>query len=127
MKKETFYCCQCKQHKPKQKSGGTGYAIKRNGHKVCYDCCGENDKKHLLNMKLGDKWYLYLSKDEEGRHKLTNWPGTLTIPIAHVRTGNHNIARNRYDLWFTYGGGKFHGVQYGDMTQICHIRRIAKF
>jgi len=117
--KTQFYCSVCKQTKPAQKSGGTGYATKRNNHKICYECCGKQDKKYLKEMKPGEKWWLYLSKD-----KITNWPGTLSIKINHQVTGNHNIAGNRYDVWFNLGSDNFHGVQYGDYTQVCHIRKL---
>ena len=61
---------------------------------------------------------LYLSNGE-----VMNWPGTLRFP-AHVRKGRHNIAGSRYDVWFAGPDGfQWHGVQYGDNTQICHCKR----
>jgi hypothetical protein len=39
-------------------------------------------------------------------------------------TGRHNIAGVRYDVWFRGPDGHvWWGVQYGDMTQICHCKR----
>ena len=32
-----------------------------------------------------------------------------------------------YDVWFIGPDGKeWHGVQYGDLTQVCHCRRVGK-
>ncbi len=28
----------------------------------------------------------------------------------------------RYDFWFEFGNNAFHGVTYGDNTQVAHIR-----
>jgi hypothetical protein len=54
------------------------------------------------------------------------WPGTLKIRCG-VRTGRHNIAGKRYDVWFVGPDGKnWHGVTYGDNTQICRVRRLKK-
>lgn len=53
-----------------------------------------------------------------------NWPGTLSMPVHHSRTGRHNIARRRVDVWFTGpDGAPWYGVNIGD-TQIIHCRRI---
>lgn len=75
-------------------------------------------------MKPGERDYLYLSKDKDGKWEVTNWPGTFRRPIFNNRPqkGNHNFARTRYDVWFKVGENFFHGVQYGDFTQVCHIK-----
>lgn len=55
-----------------------------------------------------------------------NWPGSLEFR-CWTRTGNHNIARTRYDVWF-YGpdGYIWYGVTYGEDTQLCHCKRTKK-
>lgn len=56
--------------------------------------------------------------------KITNWPGSLSFPCI-VRKGRHNIARVRYDANFAGpDGNRWHGVQYGDNTQIIHCKRL---
>jgi hypothetical protein len=119
---KTFTCTQCKteKHSPKD-SVGTGYGIDKDGNKVCYECCGENDSKHLCEMKEGERTVLYYSKGA-----VTNWPSTLRIPIYSTRTGKHNFARVRTDFWFDYKGHEFHGVVYGTQTEIAHIRKLKK-
>ena len=32
----------------------------------------------------------------------------------------------RYDFWFKFGSREFHGVQYGNNTQIAYIRCLNK-
>ena len=112
-----FRCSACHTVKPVKHSGGTGYGYDRDDNLVCYACCSERDKR---DMRANGRATLYLSQD-----KVTNWPGTLAFPVAERRTGYHNIAGKRYDVWFR-GPDRalWHGVQYGDNTQICHCRRI---
>lgn len=116
-----FTCHQCKQEITHESDFSTGYGRDKDDNKICFACCGENDKKELLEMPIGGKTMLYLDTKEM---KLTNWPGTLQIKLHNIRKGRHNIAGRRYDIWFQYGQNQFHGTQYGDMTQICHIKRI---
>lgn len=113
-----FKCADCHARKPKRRNGGTGYATigKR---KICYTCCGIRDSKRMTKEGAA---VLYLSKTA-GRYNVTNWPGSLKF-AAQVQKGRHNIARTRYDSWFTGPDGYiWHGVTYGDFTQICHCKR----
>ena len=113
----TFTCIDCKKTKPIQKNGGTGYANDLN-NPVCYDCCGKHDWAY---MKKHGRITLYLTEDG-----VANWPGTLKFKVNEMKTGRHNIARVRYDVWFTDKDGRvWHGVQYGDNTQLCHCKRKA--
>lgn len=73
---------------------------------------------------------LYLVNTEAGalsggskNYRITNWPGTLEFSTAYMRRGYHNIAGRRYDVWFYFAGKRWHGVQYGDNTQILHCRQ----
>ena len=117
----------------------TGYGIDRNEKKHCYACCAENDRKEMIETGRAT---LYLTggigvyKDKFGANKrevsaekypgkITNWPGSLEFPLFHIALGRHNIARYRYDVWFTGPDGKqWHGVTYGDNTQLCHCKRV---
>jgi hypothetical protein len=90
---------------------------------ICYACCGEHDRRRMLET---GKATLYLCQREPGAWVVSNWPSSLVFPVHHKRTGRHNMARRRYDAWFTGPDGKnWHGVQYGDNTQICHCKRVA--
>lgn len=106
---------------------GTGYGRDGAGDVLCYQCCGELD---LARMTETGRAVLYLKTTPDfqgatyGDAKLTNWPGTVTLQ-GRFRRGAHNIARYRYDVWFKGPDGvDWHGVQYGDNTQICHCKRM---
>lgn len=87
--------------------------------KVCFACCGKRDRASLVTDTIAT---LYLSTNPTC---VANWPGTLSIPCT-VRRGRHNIAGCRYDVWFTGPDGRrWHGVTYGDNTQLCHCRKLA--
>lgn len=123
-----FRCADCREAKPfATPSLGTGYARNADNGLVCYECCGAADKAH---MRQHGKIALYLTHDNISRNaqypfadgKVTNWPGTLSIP-CRVKRGHHNIARDRFDVWFNFDGFEWHGVQFGQNTQICHCKQ----
>lgn len=129
----SFKCGDCGQVKPVGMKGGTGYGYMPNSDKpVCYECCGKRD---LADMEAGKPMTLYLqvSPLSIGGHgswyrrtsncTLSNWPGTLKI-VGTCRKGAHNIASTRYDVWFTFAGHNWHGVQYGENTQLCRCKVV---
>lgn len=117
-----FDCYQCKEHKIHESDISTGYGSDKDGNKICFDCCGKNDMEQLRNLKPKEKMCLYLNTKNK---KITNWPGTLKIQLHYIREGKHNIAGKRYDTWFSLGQFNYHGVQYGNNTQIIHIKKLA--
>ena len=109
-----------------QKPGscGTGYGTDSAGKTACYECCAEQDRKQ---MREDGRITLYLSPDLEinpQAWKVTNWPGTLRFPVGRLHKGRHNIAGTRYDVWFMFDNQTWHGVQYGENTQVCHCKRV---
>ena len=112
-------CSQCgNEFKPD--GIGTGYGVDpQTKKKICYTCCGINDLNKLKNSKIGDRFCYYLSKG-----KVINWPNTMIIEPYYFRVGRHNIAGRRTDVWFNVDGNKFWGVNYGDNSEILHIKRI---
>ena len=123
MEAKTFTCCDCGETKPVNPSGGTGYAVFENGRgdKVCYACCAIRDK---ARMTAESRVALYLVT-RENRLVVSNWPGTLEFPVMESRAGAHNIAGSRIDAWFVdHDGSRWHGVQYGDNTQLIHCRKL---
>lgn len=124
-----FRCMDCGKAKPVQTQGGTGYAIGKDDFAMCYACCGLRDRAQMVAT---GKAVLYLiTTPDSGTHaygsaKVTNWPNTRAF-TGRYRRGHHNRAGHRYDAWFKGPDGKpWHGVQYGDNTQIVHCNRIAK-
>ena len=102
---------------------GTGYAVTAAGNRICYECCAKRDRAEMLATGRAT---LYLTGDHDTAPEATNWPGTLRFQCGAVRRSRHNVARWRYDTWFIGPDGhRWHGVQYGDNTQILHCRKTA--
>ena len=116
---KSFKCSVCKNIVVPDE-GTAGYGVKGNGHKICYPCCATRDSADMI--KTGRACLYLVNRD--GRQYITNWPGSLSIGPVYVRKGKHNIAGTRYDAWFTFDNQKWHGVNYGEMTQIIHCRRL---
>jgi hypothetical protein len=131
-----FRCSQCQKTKrlpTDGKSGGTGYAVTRDDAAICYACASENERAAMVAT---GKATLYLTgipafglKPKPGeRLAVGDWTGGIKLPVRGHSIGRHNIARRRYDVWFTGpDGNPWRGVTYGDNTQICHCRRINAF
>lgn len=130
MESDTFTCNDCKRTLPVQHEGGTGYACLGSSEaspKVCYDCCAIRDKEF---MRVEGRITLYLTCERKSLKtvrnqagKVSNWPGTLSFPCS-TKQGRHNIAGTRYDCWFTgLDGFLWHGVSYGENTQLVHCKR----
>ena len=109
----------------------TGYGTDKDGKRHCFACCAKRDK---ASMRETGKATLYLKRSDfllpvggyhfTGEGTVSNWPGTLEYPCT-IRRGCHNIAGTRYDCWFTDSDGhKWHGVQYGENTELCHCNRL---
>jgi len=97
-----------------------GYGTDAQGNRHCYDCCAAMDRASMIET---GKATMYLTEGETGSW-ITNWPGNVRFRTGAVRKGRHNMARVRYDTWFTGPDGKeWHAVQYGDNTQIAHCKR----
>jgi hypothetical protein len=140
---DKVYCESCgKECPPPRSLLGCYYGKTAEGKIRCFTCCAEEDKAQMdrLHMDHTGKICMYLTHrpfpmhNDRGAQKwimgttvagtLTNWPGTLSFP-CRVKIGRHNIARYRYDVWFTdHNGNPWHGVTYGEKTQICHCHRI---
>lgn len=115
--------CSCCGKVCETDGNGTGYGEDEHGNKYCYKCCGDRDKQALADAKIGDKFIFYLTFDQRGNGTVSNWPGTYQKSVW-VRIGKHNIARRRYDCWFKEGVNNFHGVRFGDNTEVCHVKCI---
>jgi len=108
-------------HEPSpHESFTTGYGVSPDGKTYCYACCAERDKQR---MRDDGRITLYLVKRGE-EYVLTNWPASLEVHPFRVRKGHHNIAGTRYDFWFSFEGTPWHGVQYGENTQLAHCKRV---
>jgi len=123
-----FICAQCGRTKTHTSFVTTGYGVDKRNRKICFACCGRNEMQQLKNLPIGKRTSLYLTLDSAtNQYYVGNWPGTFKRTVS-VRKGRHNMAGTRYDTWFDLRNRKgellhYHGVQYGEFTQICHITR----
>ena len=119
----TFICDRCHAENPRAGSGlGVGYGTTKDGQIHCYACCGELDREAM--HKTG-RATLYLVRNDDRSYEVTNWPGTLRLPVRSVSKGYHTIAGTRYDFHFTDDHDRrWWGVQYGDWTEIAHCKRL---
>lgn len=107
-------CHQCGKH-CKATGCGTGYGLDANMRRVCYACCAANDRAAMI--ETGKAGGLYLVK-RGNSWAVTNWPGSLSFPVWHVRKSWHNFAGRdgRRDCWFNGPDGHvWHFVSIGDM------------
>lgn len=96
-----------------------GWGRDETGKRFCYECCAKQDREY---MQAHGRITLYL---DQKTWKVTNWPGSLAYKVIAHSKGRHNWAGVRYDVWFLdEQGHKWHGVQYGNYTQLCHCKRV---
>lgn len=99
----------------------TTYDKESNVVSICNSCIAIRNREYMDEHK---KVTLYLVL-EGSKYVVTNWHGSLKIPVDTFNTGNHNIADSRTDVWFTdYRGVKWWGVNYGSNNQICHCKKL---
>jgi hypothetical protein len=97
-----------------------GYGTTQDGKKHCYACCAEMDREKMRNK---GKIMLYLTQGTDNMGYVSNWTNTIKLR-CNIKEGKHNIARKRYDVWFRFEGDSWHGIQYGDNTELCHCKRV---
>lgn len=109
---------------------GPGAGRDAQGKTHCYACCAEQDKQTMRN---DSRITLYLTHDKPySPHcyidgKVTNWPGSLSLPCRILyRKDGHNWGIARYDVWFKLEDSHWHGVQYGENTQLVHCRKLKR-
>ena len=111
--------CDC-GHIAKSSGISTGYGTDKDNKKICFKCCGKNDRKELIET---GKSFGYLVKKGNGWY-FTNWPGSFEIRVLSTRQSHHNFAgRNgRTDFWLFFEGHNYHGVNIGD-NQCARLKR----
>jgi hypothetical protein len=131
----TFYCHHCNRVKSYKSDITSGYALDHDNNKVCFDCCAVIDRESMIDRGDSKSLPLYLAKasrpplklcpeESYSTYEVTNWCGTLRFKCGQPRKGRHNIAGSRHDVWFHGPDGHvWHGVQFGEWTQVCHCKR----
>lgn len=97
------------------------------GKTFCYDCAGKLDAEQL---RSSDRWTGYLSQlgpcASDGA-EVSNWPGSLKIraSLAIRKPHSGGFGAQRTDVWFTFEGRKWHGVNRGD-NQLLRCRLASR-
>jgi len=113
---DTFACVDCRQLLPVTPGSTTGYGHDTDGHFVCFACCGARDETALRAGDFKGVVLYYNGKE------VTNWPGTLRMPVLHVREGRHNMARVQRRIYFAGPNRRLAATLYGDNTQLlCRV------
>lgn len=100
----------------------TGYGTTNDGRKICFACCGKNDLASLRETGNSQNIPLYLQK-RDGRLSVTNWPGTLSLPVFFSRRSVTNWGHERTDVWFLLDDRLWHGYHVGHGSDIVHCKR----
>lgn len=112
--------CDCGHMESDHSDITRGYGIDGEGKTHCVACCAEQTRQRMRDT---GRITLYLEGEGPDRYWLTDWHASLVIFPYRARTGRHNWAGKRYDVWFSFEECDWHGVQYGDNTQLCHCKR----
>ena len=105
----------------------TGTARTGDGWEICWQCCAFGDLGRMVKNGNTRTMPAYLVRKDSGEWRVENWPGTLSFHVFYKQKGRHNLARTREDVWFVGPDlHVWHGVQYGEWTQIVHCRRTAE-
>lgn len=107
------------------------YGTDKSGKKHCYPCCATLTRNAMdatgkATLYLIDKRATPRTRTQPGQYliasdfRVTDWTGELVFIPSRVKTGWHNMAGIRYDVWF----GDWHGVCYGEFTQVLRCKRL---
>lgn len=102
---------------------------------ICYKCASDDEKERMRKTGVTTLYFMYNSPCNNIQHTnagtnmtpsdyiVSDWSGRFLIRPMNVQRGKHNIARTRWDVWFEFEGRVWHGVQYGENTQLLHCKR----
>lgn len=84
--------------------GGTGYAVKPDGARICYPCAAEAERADMvrdgrgvlyLNIAPGVGSLREASQHNPGHWRLGNWTGHLTFPLSECWPYRHAFSGSR--------------------------------
>lgn len=107
-----------------------GYGEDPEGNTFCYPCAALRDREQLRSAKA---WTGYVTMPPKGASGdgmpiISNWPGSLALLATGVRVSKRGggFGSGRMDVWFTFEGRKWHGVNRGDnMVLRCRALKAA--
>jgi hypothetical protein len=78
----------------------------------------ENGQYLFYLLDNQDKTCLY-----NERFSIVNYNNSVVFNNIWVKKGKHNFAGTRYDAWFVFEGYWWHGVNYGENSQLIHCKK----
>lgn len=111
----TFQCFDCREVKPVQTDGGTGYAVlSKLNERVCYACAADRDRR---DASLGRPIVAYVGKrNARSLNDLTTWAG-VKIGSCYLgkswRVRSH-IGPHMYQVYSIIDGVTFTGRSFGE-------------
>jgi hypothetical protein len=119
-----FTCAKCKKEITHESDSTTGYGVNDKNEKICWACCGEEDKAYMIEH---GKWGGYLTENKTGegrRYKISNWPGSLVFEVRGYVHSVNNWGAKRTDVWFYGPDGKiWWGYHVGNSHECINVRR----
>ena len=102
----------------------SGYGVDRENRKVCHACAAKHDRAAMIR---DGRTTLYLCESETRRaDRVTNWPGSLSFPVAYWTEGRHNIAGRTITAYFKGPRNTWWSARnVGNNTQIAHCKRLS--
>ena len=124
--KTKIICYQCKKEIINTSDFSTGYGIDKDNNKICYSCCGENDKKQLEET---GKLFGYFTINKGNCYgTFSNWPGSFKKESCYFRQSYHNICgkNGRTDFWFIHNNKQYHGVNISKQgsNECAKVKRV---
>tara|TARA_Y100000310_G_C20697297_1_gene826622 strand:- start:530 stop:913 length:384 start_codon:yes stop_codon:yes gene_type:complete len=91
----------------------------------CYKCCGECDIEYMLENGKNTFYLVRVKHPTYEKYEVTNWPGSLRLPVISWSKGSHNIGGKRIDVWFRGPDGKiwWGWKVHGGWSDIIKVRR----
>lgn len=107
---------------PGTRAGGAGYGRTQDGAVRCYACCAKHDKAQMM---ANGEIVLYLVRQPDGSHAVTNWPGSLEFVARGVRPMRHPFAPARIGYFTGPDGRTWSAKNIGD-SDIARCKRLAR-
>jgi hypothetical protein len=107
-------------------TGGTGYAVTRDGRKICYQCAVENERKSMIETGR-TVLYLVSRSPSPSKWHITDWASQLDFPAFNItRSEGYGFGR-RYPIVtgrFRGPDGKLWVFRNACDNQIARCRRL---
>lgn len=98
--------------------------LKREG--ICLVSNEDRSKLELFNFvnDKPQKYFAYLSKDENGKWIVSNWMGEklASANVYNIATSNFGDQRHYFDTYNSINGIRYYGIGYGGNGMYCRMK-----